>query len=86
MRCSTPRFSFFHILFDICYLALLCGIILITFYYVFLPAQPAMTSLYHQSLPVFRHTGLPLLPTEFTMLCAIGSLVYLKCIWRLICR
>ena len=49
MRYSTPRFSFLHILFDICYLALLCGIILVTFYYVFLPAQPAMTSLYHQS-------------------------------------
>ena len=86
MRCSVLRFSFFHILFDICYLALLCGVILITFYYVFLPTQPAMTTLYHQSLPVFRHTALPLLSTKLTTLCAIGSLIYLKCIWRLICR
>lgn len=80
------RFSFFHTLFDICYLMLLCGVIFVTFYYVFLPTQPAMTALYAHPLPVFQHTMHSALPTELSILGAIGSLVYLKCIWRLICR
>ena len=86
MRFLFQRYSFFHVLFDIFYLALLCTIILVTFYYVFLPSQPAMTILYSQPLPVFQHTALSALPSERAMLCAIASLVYLKCIWRLICR
>ena len=80
------RVSIFQILFDICYLAILCGIILVTFYYVFLPIQPAMTALSSQALPVFQHTASSALPIEIAMLCAIVSLVYLKCIWQFICR
>ena len=80
------RLSFLQILFDICYLGLLCSVILITFYYVFLPAQPAMALLHSQAMPVFQHTASSALPIEIAMLCAIVSLVYLKCIWRFICR
>lgn len=80
------RGSILPILFDLCYLAILCGIILITFYIVFLPAQPAMTALSTQFSPVFRHAESAALPIEIAMLCAIGSLIYLKCIWRMIYR
>lgn len=80
------RFSFLYVLYDICYLAVLCAVILITFYYVFLPAQPAMTALSSQALPVFQHTTVTHLPIELAIFCAIGSLLYLKCIWRMICR
>lgn len=80
------RFSFFHTLYDICYLALLCAITLITFYYVFLPVQPTITTLSNQAVPALQHTTSAALPTELSILCAIGSLLYLKCIWQLICR
>ena len=82
----TMRFSGLQILFDLCYLVVLCGIILMTFCYVFLPAQPAMALLHSQAMPVFQHTASSALPIEIAMLCAIVSLVYLKCIWRFICR
>ncbi len=78
--------SLLPMLFDICYLAMLCAIILFTFCGVFLPSQPAVALVYSQSLPMFQHTTLSTLPAELAMLCAIGSLLYLKCIWRLICR
>lgn len=80
------RHSVLHVLYDLFYLALLCAVILITFYYVFLPSQSAMISLPAQALPVFQHTAASALPLEIAILCAIASLVYLKCIWRLICR
>lgn len=80
------RHSFLHTLYDICYLALLCGIILLTFYYVFLPAQPAITALSNQAIPTLQQINTKPLPTEISMLCAIGSLLYLKCIWQLIMR
>lgn len=80
------RFSFFSTLYDLCYLLLLCAVILVTFYLVFLPEQPAMTALSCQAMPVMQHTVNSALPAEITMLCAIGSLLYLKCIWQLICR
>lgn len=80
------RLSTFHMIFDLCYLASLCAVILITFYVVFLPAQPAITILSCQTLPVFQHTTSAALPIEIAMLCAIASLIYLKCIWRIIYR
>lgn len=80
------RDFFLHTLYDICYLALLCGVILITFYYVFLPMQPAVTTLSSQATPVLQHTTATALPVEISTLFAISSLLYLKCIWQLICH
>ena len=80
------RSSFLQTFYDICYLTLLCAIILLTFYVVFLPAQPMATSLHGQALPVLQHTTIPTLSVKYSTLCAIGCLLYLKCIWRLIYR
>ena len=80
------RSSFLQTFYDICYLALLCTVILIAFYVVFLPAQPTIASMPSQTLPVLQHTTLSSLSVKQSTLCAVGCLLYLKCIWRLIYR
>ncbi len=80
------RFSVLNILFDLLYISMLCAIVLITFFVAFLPQQSVMATAYIQSVPVLQHTVAPALPLEIAMLCAVASLLYLKCIWTFIRR
>ncbi len=80
------RFSFLNILFDLLYISMLCAVVLITFLVVFLPQQSVMATAYMQSVPVLQHTVAASLPLEIAMICAVASLLYLKCIWAFIQR
>lgn len=71
-------------LFDLCYLAILCAVIIITFVHVLLPVPSLQTSADFYTAEMFPHFFLDTLSPQTTiLLCGLG-LLYLKIIWRLI--
>ena len=71
-------------LFDLCYLAILCAIIIVTFVQVLLPVPALQTSADFFTAEMFPHFFLDALSPQITLLlCSLG-LLYLKIIWRLI--
>lgn len=76
--------SFLRMLYDICYLLALCTVIFLTFFVVFLPQQTVIATVYSQTIPVLQSFQSAELAPHYSGLLCIISLLYLKCIWKLI--
>lgn len=68
-------------LFDLCYLGVLCAIILFVFVQALLPMPSLETS---AALYSTQMLSLDTLPPQLTVLLCALALLYLKMIWRLI--
>ncbi len=71
-------------LFDLCYLGVLCAVILFVFVQVLLPMPALETSVSMYSTQMLPHLSLDSLPPQLTILFCVLALLYLKMIWRLI--
>lgn len=71
-------------LFDLCYLILLCVIILVTFFQVLLPLPAVQASLPLHTLQMLNHMTVETPPPQIILFFCISGLIYLKIIWRLI--
>lgn len=71
-------------LFDLCYLALLCAIILTTFFQVLLPLPAVQVSQQLYAAQMLPHSSIAAPPPLCILLFCVLGLVYLKIIWRLI--
>lgn len=69
---------------DLCYICLLCVIILITFFSVLMPQPALLASSDLQSMQLLHHITVEGPSPRMTLLLSIIGLVYLKIIWRLI--
>jgi len=70
--------------FDLCYICLLCAIILLTFFGVLMPQPAQLASLDLHTTQLMRHVSGGEPSTRTALLLGILGLVYLKIIWRLI--
>ncbi len=71
-------------LFDLCYLAILCAIIIITFVQVLLPLPALQTSLDLHTTQMLHHLSVDTPSPQMVLLFCVAGLLYLKIIWRLI--
>lgn len=71
-------------LFDFCYLVVLCAIILITFFQVLMPPPVLQASLSLYSSQFMPHLTIDTPSPQIILLFCLLGLVYLKIIWRLI--
>lgn len=71
-------------LFDFCYLVVLCAIILITFFQVLMPPPAMQTSLNLSSSRFMSHLAVDTPSPEVILLFCVLGIVYLHIIWRLI--
>lgn len=71
-------------LFDLCYLLVLCLIILFTFFSVLMPHPAILASLDLQSMQILSHISTEGPPPQITIVFCVAGLIYLKIIWRLI--
>lgn len=70
--------------FDLCYICLLCAIILVTFFAVLLPQPALLASLDLYSMQLLTHITVQGPSPRTALLLSILGLIYLKIIWRLI--
>ncbi len=71
-------------LFDLCYLGVLCSIIIITFVQVLLPLHTMQSSLDLYSTQILHHLSMASPSPQMVLLFCMAGLLYLKIIWRLI--
>lgn len=71
-------------LFDLCYLAVLCTIILVTFFQVLMPPPVLQASLSLYSSQFMPHLTIDTPSPQIILFFCVLGLVYLKIIWRLI--
>ncbi len=71
-------------LFDLCYLGVLCTIILFTFVQVLLPMPTLETSANLYQMQMLPHLSFDALPPQLALLFCTLALLYLKMIWRMI--
>ena len=69
---------------DLCYICLLCVIIVITFFSVLMPQPALLASLDIQSMHLLNHITVEGPSPRTALFIRILGLVYLKIIWRLI--
>lgn len=69
---------------DLCYICLLCAIIVITFFHVLMPQPALLASLDFQSMRLLNHITVAGPTPRATLFISVFGLVYLKIIWRLI--
>ena len=69
---------------DLCYICLLCAIILAAFYLALLPQPTLLASMNLHTTPLLSHITMPGPSPQAALLLSISGLIYLKIIWRLI--